>query len=128
MKSVRVHPVTKLFPMMSEAELTGLADDIREHGLIRPIVLDAKGVLLDGRNRKRACELANVESRFETFKGDDPVSYILSTNARTRHMNESQRAMVAARLATLWTGTARSGKFAGYSQIQAAAMLNGASA
>jgi ParB-like nuclease domain len=50
-----VHPAADLFPLLSEAELKELADDIKKNGLQSPIVLcrseDDKRYLLDGRNR-----------------------------------------------------------------------------
>lgn len=47
--------------MLPEHELYDLAQDIKEFGQLMPIVLDPDGVLLDGRNRLAACELAGVE-------------------------------------------------------------------
>src|SRR5687767_89338 len=92
-----VHPVADLFPMLADDELRDLADDIKQRGLLQPIVLDGEGRVLDGRNRLAACRLAGVEPTFETYGGDDPDGYALSTNINRRHMTKGQQAMVAAR-------------------------------
>ena len=66
------HPVAELFPMMTDEELSDLAADIQANGLIHPIVVDKAGVLIDGRNRLRACEIAGIEATTVLFEGDDP--------------------------------------------------------
>jgi hypothetical protein len=96
-----VHPAAGAFPLMSPDELRQLADDIATNGLVHPIVRNAVGVILDGRNRLRACEIAGIEPRYEQFKGTDATAFIVSTNLVRRHLSESQRAMVAAKLAEL---------------------------
>ncbi len=99
-----VHPAAALFPVLSDVELAELAADIAKNGLRHPVVI-FEGRVLDGRNRLRACRLANLIPSFETLeKCDDVVSYVVSANLRRRHMDESQRALVAARLAILKDG------------------------
>ncbi|MEX2307292.1 MAG: ParB N-terminal domain-containing protein [Pirellulales bacterium] len=103
------HPAARLFPLFARNELHTLATDIRTHGLREPIVL-YQGHVLDGRNRLQACEMAGVEPTFVTIDEDeqfDPVAYVLSANLHRRHLNESQRAMVAAKLADAYAEQAR---------------------
>src|SRR3954454_15134841 len=90
----KVHPAAAVFPMLADDELRELAADIEANGLIYPIVLDKDGVLIDGRNRYAACKLAGVEPTFATLPEDaDPLRYILSANARRRHMTKGALAM-----------------------------------
>jgi hypothetical protein len=125
-----VHPAALAFPEMPAAELEELADDIKQNGLAHPIVRTREGLIIDGRNRLRACEIVSVEPRFEIYNGDNPIGFIVSSNLKRRHMKESQRAFVAAKLATLAHGANQgpSGKFAArpdvVKQAAAAAMLN----
>lgn len=97
MTKLKVHPVADLFPMLADDELKELAEDIKARGLLQPIVLDAEGRVLDGRNRLAACELAGIEPTFATFDGDDPDGYALSVNIARRHLTKGQQAMVVAR-------------------------------
>lgn len=97
------HPLADLFPMMGEVELRQLAEDIAANGQREPIYLAAKQIL-DGRNRYRACELAGVSPRFEQYGGDDLLGFVVSKNLHRRHLTESQRAMVAAKLANMKHG------------------------
>ena len=56
-----VHPVP-YFPTMDEQALRRLADDIKQRGLLDPVVTH-DGVLVDGRSRILACRLARVRPR-----------------------------------------------------------------
>jgi ParB-like chromosome segregation protein Spo0J len=71
-------------------------DDIRAHGLIEPILL-CGGLVLDGRNRLRACELVGVAAMFEEWEpnGLTPVEFVLSKNLHRRHLTVAQRAALA---------------------------------
>ena len=123
MVNIEFHPLANIFPLVEGTEFEELATDIREHGLHEPIVL-FEDKILDGRNRYRACLAANTECRFETYQGDDPVSYVVSLNLRRRHLDESQRAMVAAKLATLKRGDNQHSPIGETSQARAAELLN----
>jgi N6-adenosine-specific RNA methylase IME4 len=97
------HPVADVFPLIQGEKFKAFCEDVKTNGLRVPIVLHCDGRILDGRNRARACEATGAEPRYEQWDGDpgEEVSYVLSLNLSRRHLNESQRAMVADKLATL---------------------------
>src|SRR5262245_2446413 len=96
MVKLKIHPKADLFPMLSDEELKELAADIKAVGLQQPIVKDKNGMLVDGRNRLRACEIAKVKPEFKTLNGVDAEAFIVSQNLARRHLNPGQRAMVVA--------------------------------
>ena len=97
---ISVHPAADLFPMLSDTELADLAKDIKEHGLVHPVVM-FKGVLLDGRNRLAACKIAEVEPTFIEYDGDDPIAFVVSVNILRRQLNPSQRGGVGVEIEAL---------------------------
>ena len=94
---MKTHPLAELFPLMNDAEIAVLAADIKANGVRAAITL-LDGMILDGRNRHRACEIAGVEPKFREHKGGDPLAFVLSANLHRRHLTAGQRAMVAANL------------------------------
>ncbi len=102
-QEMEFHPLSRLFPLMSDKELKALARDIQAHGQLERITT-YEGMILEGRGRYRACRLTGVEPRFEDYGGDDPLAFVLAKNLTRRHLNESQRAMVAARFANMRQG------------------------
>lgn len=96
---MKVHPVADILPMLSDAELAEMAADIKTNGQIYEIVtaeIAGEELLLDGRNRLRACEIAGVEPRFKQLNGStDPIAFIASANLRRDH-TVGQRAIWAA--------------------------------
>lgn len=103
------HPLADIFPLMTGEEFDALKSDILANGLLEPIWL-FDGQILDGRNRFKACQEVGVSPVFREYEGDSPVSFIISLNLKRRHLNESQRAMVAARLANMTHGGIREGQ------------------
>lgn len=95
--------------MLSETELDALAEGIKTEGQKVPICL-YRGQILDGRNRFRACERAGIKPVFEEYCGNNPLGHVVQLNLKRRHMNDDQRAMVAARLANMTHGGDRKSK------------------
>ncbi len=128
-----IHPLAELFPAIEGEAFDALVEDIRRHGLHEEIVL-LDGAILDGRNRYRACLMAGVEPHFvsftgpaapQIFAGRDPLDFVLSRNLHRRHLSESQRAMVAAKLATMPRGQpGRNPPIGGITAERAASLLN----
>jgi hypothetical protein len=98
------HPYSEIFPLIEGAALDELSADIKEHGLREDIWL-YEGKILDGRNRFLACEKAKVRPVYRKYLGKEPLSFVVSLNMQRRHLTHSQRAMAAARIATLRHGT-----------------------
>lgn len=96
-----IHPYADRWPMRTADELEALAGSIRANGLRFPIVLTPDGVLVDGRNRLRACEIAGAQPLWEVrqeLDGEDAiVAFIWDSNGdHRRHMSKGQLAMLAA--------------------------------
>jgi len=106
-REYKFHPIADIFPLMSGEEFALLVDDIETNGLREPIWL-YEGKILDGRNRYNACK--ELDLHIETIKdikyysGNDPLGFVFSANFYRRHLNESQRASVAARILTTKLG------------------------
>jgi hypothetical protein len=87
------HPIAGMFPLLEGGEFAAAVDDIRAHGLLESIVL-FEGMILDGRNRDRACREAGVEPRYREMTFDsyaDAVNYVISANIHRRHLTAEQK-------------------------------------
>jgi len=100
-----IHPACEKWPWPSDAEFNKLVEDIRANGLINDIWITGDGALLDGKVREKACSVAGVEPRFQTYQGDDPVGFSISQNARRRHMGHNELAFLVEELAALENGS-----------------------
>lgn len=103
-KDLDFHELANIFPLIADAEFTALVEDVRAHGVLEPVVL-YQGKILDGRNRYLAAIDADVECDFETYEGNDALAHVVSLNLKRRHLSESQRAMVAAKIANMRQGS-----------------------
>src|SRR5262245_20559564 len=103
MTPLAFHPLANVFPLLEGEEFAALVADIQASGLCEAVWL-YQGQILDGRNRYRACQRLGRDCTTRDYPGNDPLAFVLSMNLRRRHLDESQRAMIGARLATMRQG------------------------
>jgi len=100
----RWHPYADLFPWIEGPALAEFNADIAANGVRQPIVF-LDGQILDGRNRYMAARQAGIAYPRCDYIGSDPLGFVVSLNLKgRRHLTESQRAMIAAKLANLGIG------------------------
>jgi len=95
------HEYADLFPWIEGDAFRDLVEDISKNGIHEPIVFH-EGRVLDGRNRYMAARDLGIEYPRVEYTGNDPLGFVISLNLKRRHLTESQRAMVAAKLAKMY--------------------------
>lgn len=100
---MKFHPYAEIFPLMSDTEFDDLCADISINGQLQPIITKGNQIL-DGRNRFNACKKLGIVPKYKEYFGSDVLAFVISSNLIRRHLNDSQRAMVADNLTTLKHG------------------------
>jgi len=89
-----VHPAADAFPMMSKSEFAELKNAIRKRGQNKPITL-IDGMILDGRNRYKACEELGIEPIFTHYDlAISPWDWVWDENAERRHLQAGTKAAI----------------------------------
>ena len=101
------HPLADIFPLIEGEEFDQLVASIKANGPREPIVI-YEDMILDGRNRARACEVLGIEPHYHPFLDADPLTFVVDKNLCRRHLDDRQRASVAAKIAKLGHGGDRS--------------------
>lgn len=94
------HPQSSIVPEMRTDEWEAFVDDVRDRGITDPIVICGK-IILDGRHRVRACRELHVDKvpfRAVSMNEGAQLNYLIRAALLRRHLSDSQRAMLAARL------------------------------
>ena len=76
---LEIHRICAALPWMGETELSELAADIQQNGLLESIVI-YEGKILDGKNRYQACIMAGVQPSFKSYEGTDPIAFVKEKN------------------------------------------------
>jgi hypothetical protein len=103
LKQYEFYPYANIFPLLEGPSFEAFVEDMEDRGQEHLVWL-FEDKILDGRNRYRACQRNGIEVRVQTYTGTDPIGFVLSSNLHRRHLSESQRAIVAAKLASLSIG------------------------
>jgi DNA modification methylase len=86
------HPAADAWPMMDDERYAELRADIEMNGQREPITL-CDGMILDGRNRHRACVDLGIEPLTRQYAGD-PWAYAWSLNGARRDLEATVRALI----------------------------------
>lgn len=92
MAELKNHPAADAFPMMDAVRLGELKADIAANGQREPITL-CDGMILDGRNRYRACIDIGIEPETRDYVGD-PWAFAWSLNGARRDLEATVRALI----------------------------------
>lgn len=101
------HELANIFPMMSDEEFSILKSDMQEGFDKNYPILIWEGKVIDGRNRYKACSELGINPIVKEWNGksnEEALAFVVRSNLHRRHLSESQRAMVAARLANMRQG------------------------
>jgi hypothetical protein len=98
---IDVHPSVSSLPKSSNAEFMALEADIKERGLINPIILNMNEQCIDGRARLEIlCKNPSVTPHIIkiNISDDEVLEYTVRQNLIRRHLNNGQRAVLAVKI------------------------------
>ena len=109
----RYHELSRLFPPMAEPEFQEFKENIRQKKQ-QVEILTYQGKIVDGRCRDRALRELGIEPITKEWDGKGSlVDLVVSLNMHRRHLTESQRSMVAAKLQPMFEVEAEKRMLAG---------------
>jgi hypothetical protein len=89
----QAHPFADKFSLMQGAAFEELVEDIRQRGQLIPCLV-SNGLLLDGRNRLRACQALGIKPNIRAVPAttnEDYVGIITSANVIRRHLTIEEK-------------------------------------
>lgn len=95
---VEIHPAASMLPDLKDEEYQALVQSIRESGLQEPIVF-WDGKLIDGRHRMKACLEAKRRIKavqLYNVSESQMIQWLIGHHIGRRHLDPSQRAIIAA--------------------------------
>jgi hypothetical protein len=100
-RKLRLHELAKALPTMTDDEFSVFVDDVREHGVNKPIlVLKGTDLVIDGRHRIAVADALGLEVRVDEFVGSEEQARdrVMSENVHRRHLNTAQRGLIVREL------------------------------
>lgn len=104
MSEYEIHEYCDIFPDLDDKAITEMASSIASEGQLDPIIRWGN-IILDGKNRLRACKVAGVVPVFESWAPTKPAdkqladdeawAFCRAKNYNRRHLTTSQLSMIA---------------------------------
>jgi len=98
----------QLLPALTAVEYAALKADIAARGVQVPVEYDEDGNILDGHHRVLACQELGLTDWPRIMRmgmsEQQKMQHVIALNLDRRHLNESQRAVIAAKLANTRAG------------------------
>jgi hypothetical protein len=103
---MKLHKYCALLPRMMDDEFQTLKADIKEHGLLEPVVV-YEDAILDGRHRHKICEELEINPDYIQFESlgynGSALDFVISKHQR-RNLTPDQKAILADKVANLKDG------------------------
>jgi len=103
-----------LIPPLSDSEYAALIDNISKDGCREPLTIwKDHSIILDGHNRYQICKEQNISFKVVEIELPDLTAakiWMIKNQRGRRNLNESQRAMLAVKLAALYAEQAKERK------------------
>lgn len=80
-------------PRPNKSQRKALKESIKREGLLDPIIVNEKGVILDGYTRYEICQELSITPKYEIKKfktKTEEKQYVITSNMRRRHLNDFQ--------------------------------------
>lgn len=92
------HPISALFDVFDDDDLSDLTESIKKVGVIQSIVL-SDGMVIDGWNRYRIARDLGIRADLRELTPEvDPRDFVKALNIARRHLTKSQKATMVVRL------------------------------
>lgn len=103
---MKLHKYCALLPRMMNDEFATLKADIKEHGLLEPVVVYEDSIL-DGRHRHSICDELKIKPEYIQFEAlgynGSALDFVISKHQR-RNLTPDQKAILADKVANLKNG------------------------
>ena len=87
-----------LVPKLSKDQFDLILRSIKENGQQEPIIINNKGVILDGHHRFKICRSLGIECKFSERNFPNIFEeklYVIDSNLARRQLNEVQRVQLS---------------------------------
>src|SRR5262249_45139337 len=102
-RTMEPHPYALLVPPLTDDEYRALREDIAEHGILYPVLVDDDGLVLDGVHRGRVAAELGIEppvSHVGHLDDERKLHLAVGLNMRRRHLDAERRRMFVRNLRT----------------------------